>query len=61
MPKYFYKAKSRSGEEKSGLLEAKDEYHLARILREEGLILIKAEIEKKKEAIIILYFWEKFL
>ena len=50
MPKYFYKAKSKTGEEKSGILEAQDEYHLARILREEGLILIKAEIEKKKRS-----------
>lgn len=48
MPKYFYKAKSKTGEEKSGVLEAQDEYHLARILREDGLILIKVEAEKKK-------------
>lgn len=48
MPNYFYKAKSQTGEEKTGILEAKDEYELARILREKGLILIKADLEKKK-------------
>ena len=48
MPKYFYTAQSLTGERKSGILEAKDEHQLARILREEGLILIRAELEEKK-------------
>lgn len=42
MPKYSYTAQSAKGETKSGLLEAKDEYQLARVLREDGLILIRA-------------------
>jgi len=43
MPKYFYTAKSLKGEEKSGVLEAKDIHQLSKKLREEGFILIKAE------------------
>ncbi len=35
-----------TGETKSGTLEAKDEYQLARILRQEGSILIRAEPKK---------------
>ena len=59
MPKYFYTAKSFSGEGKTGILEAKDEYQLARILRQEGYILISAELaeaEKKKLKISIPFF-----
>ncbi|MDO8436164.1 MAG: type II secretion system F family protein [bacterium] len=47
MAKYSYIAKSQTGEEKSGILEAKDEYQLARILRKEGLLLIKAKLAEK--------------
>ena len=43
MPKYFYTAKSLKGEEKSGVLEAKDIHQLSKKLREEGFILIKVE------------------
>jgi len=59
VPKYFYTAKSFSGEGKTGILEAKDEYQLARILRQEGYILISAELaeaEKKKLKISIPFF-----
>jgi len=53
LPKYFYTAKSLKGEPKSGTLEAKDKSELARTLRQEGYVLIKAglegeEIERKK-------------
>lgn len=48
MPKYSYTAQSLKGEIKSGLMEAKDEHQLARALRQEDLILIKAELEGKK-------------
>ncbi len=48
MPRYFYLAKSFSGETKSGLMEASNEYQLAKTLRQEGLILIRAELEEKK-------------
>lgn len=48
MAKYFYTAKSLKGEEKSGILEAKDKSQLAKTLRQEGLILIKAEEERLK-------------
>ncbi|MBC7073797.1 type II secretion system F family protein [Candidatus Parcubacteria bacterium] len=49
MPKYFFQAKTVSGEEKAGFLEAKDIRDLVSQLKKEGLILIKAEIEQKKE------------
>lgn len=48
MPNYFYTAKSLKGESKSGVMEAKDTHHLARILRQNGLILIRAELETKE-------------
>ena len=47
MPRYFYTARSLQGEEKSGSLEAKDEHELARILRQEGYLLISASLEKE--------------
>lgn len=47
MPQYFYIAKSLKGEEKSGIAEAKDERQLAKTLREQGFILIKAEAEEE--------------
>lgn len=51
MPRYFYTAKSLTGEEESGTLEAKDKSQLSKTLREQGFILIKAEPKefRKKE------------
>ena len=49
MPKYFYQAKTLEGIPKSGIIEAKDDQDLARILRKEGCLLIKAETEKEKK------------
>jgi type IV pilus assembly protein PilC len=49
MPTYRYIAKSLKGEEKSGTIEMKDEHQLARTLRSQGFILVKAEILKKPE------------
>jgi type IV pilus assembly protein PilC len=48
MPNYFYVAKSIEGGEKSGEIEAKDEHQLARILHQEGYILVSARAEKEK-------------
>jgi len=49
MPKYFYIAKSLKGEEKSsGVMEARDTHQLAETLKNQGFILIKAELEKGK-------------
>jgi type IV pilus assembly protein PilC len=48
MPKYFYIAKSFKGEEKSGTLEAKNEKELAKILRQEGYLLIRSESEERE-------------
>jgi len=47
VPKYFYTVKTPEGESKTGTLEAKDVYQLAKVLRQEGLILIRAELEEK--------------
>jgi type IV pilus assembly protein PilC len=49
MPKYFYTAKSRKGESKTGILETEDIHQLAKKLREQGFILIKAETEAVKK------------
>jgi len=49
MPRYSYTAKSLNGEGKSGILDAKDMRQLARTLRDEGLILIRADLEGKAE------------
>jgi len=43
MPKYFFVAKSQKGDTYSDHREAKDEQDLARILRQEGYILISTE------------------
>ena len=48
MPSYFYTAKSLKGESKTGTIEAKDEHQLARILREQGFVLISANLEGEK-------------
>jgi type IV pilus assembly protein PilC len=48
MPKYSYTARSQSGELKSGIMEAKSEQELSRLLRQEGYFLIKAESEEDK-------------
>jgi len=61
MPRYNYIGKTLEGEPRSGTIEAKDEYQLARILRREGCILISAESgeakkEKKKFTFSIPFF-----
>jgi len=47
MPRYYYLAKSQSGETKSGSLDVKDETELAGNLRQNGLFLISYETEKE--------------
>ena len=61
MPRYIYTAKSLKGEIKSGVLETEDERQLARILRQEGYVLISANLEKEKKGKleISLPFFEK--
>jgi type IV pilus assembly protein PilC len=59
MPKYFYTAKSFSGEGRTGILETRDEHQLASILRQEGYILISANLEeagKKKFEFSLPFF-----
>lgn len=62
MPRYSYIAKTLAGEPSSGTLEAKNEHELARILRNEGCILIEATLEedfKKKKFTISLPFFRR--
>lgn len=54
MSNYFYTAKNFEGKTKSGFLEASSRNELAKILREEGYILIFAESQENKG-------WLKFL
>jgi len=60
MPEYFYTAKSFKGELKSGVLSAKDQSELARVLHQEGYFLISASLEegeiKKKKFLISVPF-----
>jgi type IV pilus assembly protein PilC len=49
MPKYSFLAKSLEGKTEKGVMEAKDEFELAKILKERGLILIRAEKVKEKK------------
>lgn len=49
MPQYFYVAKSMEGETKNGFLEAKDQHELAKLLHDEGYVLVSADIEEKEE------------
>jgi len=48
MPKYFFRAKSLTGEEKTGYLEAENERELAETLRKEGFFLIECKDERKE-------------
>jgi len=61
--KYFYEARSLTGELKSGILEAKDEHELSRILRQDGYLLVKVSSEgetiKKKKLEISIPFLAK--
>jgi len=61
--KYFYEARSLTGELKSGILEAKDEHELSRILRQDGYLLVKVSSEgetlKKKKFEISIPFLAK--
>lgn len=57
MPNYFYTAKSFDGKTKTGSFPAKDMYQLAQLLKNDGLLLIKAvsEEERKKNWLLILF------
>lgn len=60
MPRYIFVAKTKEGETQKGILEAPDEYFLARKLKEEGLILIKAtKFEAKSQKRILSLFLGK--
>lgn len=63
MPRYSYTAKTFKGEPRSGTLEAKNQYELARILRRKECILIKADSEEeaalKKKFVISFPFFDR--
>lgn len=48
MPKYFYIAKSFEGKTKKQAIEAKNERELAKALRQQGYVLVSAQLEKKR-------------
>jgi len=49
MPKYYFEARTFEGEIKKGEIEARDIKELAKILKEQGLFLVKISLEKEKE------------
>ena len=49
MPKFIYQARNLQGEQKSGEAEAKDRHELAKSLRAEGYLLVKAALGEKKK------------
>jgi type IV pilus assembly protein PilC len=49
MPKYYFEARTFAGEIKKGQIEAKDISELAKILKDQGLFLIRANKEKEKK------------
>lgn len=65
MPRYFYKAKNLKGKEESGVLDAENPSHLAKILRRKGYFLISVKEEgrrkKRKFEISKLNFLEKLI
>lgn len=49
MPNYFYTAKSLEGETESGVMNAQNEFELAKTIRSKGLLLIRAVPEEGKK------------
>lgn len=46
---FYYNAKTREGKDETGILEAKDEQDLARILREKNLILVSIKTPEQEK------------
>lgn len=63
MSRYSYFAKNLTGEPRSGTLEAKNKHDLARVLRQEGYLLISAiseeEVASKKKFALAIPFLDK--
>ena len=55
MPTYFYKAKSFKGEEKQGIIEAENQYDLARTLRKSGYLLVSFKRKRAKRSFRSLF------
>ena len=56
MPNYFYTAKSFAGETKTGSIVAENRRQIAKLLKEEGLILINAVLPEEKERNLFKFF-----
>lgn len=55
MPKFFYTARSQTGDLVSGNREAKDEYELARLLKSDGYFLISATSGQRRSKRVDLW------
>ena len=57
MPRFKYKAKKLTGEETEGEKEAQDRFELARVLRQDGYILVSSEDAEKvhKQNIFVIF------
>lgn len=49
MARYFYTARSRTGQLKSGTREANNEHDLATLLRQEGYFLVRANLQEQEK------------
>jgi len=49
MTQYVYRAIDKVGQDVSGSREVADEYELAKILKQEGLVMVSSEIATKKK------------
>ncbi|MEK7664497.1 MAG: type II secretion system F family protein [Patescibacteria group bacterium] len=60
MPNYLYTAKSFDGKDETGILNAPNEYELARILRSKGTVLIRAVLEDEKRKFSLNFSFSLF-
>jgi len=59
MAAFTFKAKSLAGEELDGVREASDKFNLARSLRQEGFVLLKAREEKARRSWRLPYIFRR--
>lgn len=59
MPNYFYTAKTVDGQTKTGNIIAEDSHKVAQILKEEGLILVKAVLPDENGKNFLKFFLPK--
>ena len=54
MPQYNYRAIDKIGKDAIGAREAADEYELARLLKQDGLVMVSCDFASKKRGFIFL-------